>query len=66
MNRWIELFIGLILVSLSIYTWGASYQWTEFWNFGNAAWTLLKGGILWAILFAGILFIILGISDLKN
>ena len=66
MNKWIEILIGLVLVNISIYVWIASSQWDAFWNFGNAAWTFLKGGFLWAIHFAGILFVILGITDLKD
>lgn len=66
MNKWVEILIGLILVNLSIYLWVASSDWGAFWNFGSAAWTLLKGGFLWVLIIAGILFVILGITDLKE
>jgi hypothetical protein len=66
MNKWLEIVIGLFLINLSIYLVFVSSQWGAFWNFGSAAWNLLKGGFLWGILFGGIIFIILGISDLKN
>jgi len=66
MNKWLEILLGLILVNVAIYLWVSSSQLGNFWDFGNAAWILLKGGILWGIIFAGIVFVILGISDLKN
>jgi uncharacterized membrane protein len=66
MNKWMELLIGLILVVVPIWVWGASLQWGAFWNFGSAAWTVLKGGLIWGILLIGLLFIMLGISDLKE
>jgi hypothetical protein len=66
MNRWLEIIIGLVLVNLSLYLWISSLQWADFWNFGIAAWILLKGGFLWVIILLGILFIALGITDLKN
>ncbi len=66
MNKWFEIVFGLVLLNLSVYLWVASSGWGAFWNFGSAAWTMLKGGFLWIILFAGILFVILGISDMKD
>ncbi len=65
MNKWLELFLGLILVIVPIVgafysqTWGA-------WNFWSAAGTFFKGGIFWAVIMVGTLFILLGISDLKE
>jgi len=41
-------------------------MWGDFWNFGNAAWEFLKGGIVWFVIMIGLLFIMLGISDLKE
>jgi hypothetical protein len=66
MNKWLEILFGLVLLNLSIYLAVSSSAWGEFWSFGSAAWTFLKGGFLWALFFAGILFVILGISDLKE
>lgn len=71
MNKWAELFFGLIILIGAILIAGASsiYGWTIFGkdlNFLHAAWIVLKGGILWAVAFVGLLFIILGISDLKD
>jgi len=71
MNKWIELFLGLILVAGSILVaWASSvYNWMLFGkslNILHAAWILLKGSIFWVVIFIGIMLIILGISDLKN
>jgi len=66
MNKWLELLVGLILVIVPIWVWIASLNWGAFWNFGSAAWLLLKGVAIWGILLIGLLFIMLGISDLKE
>lgn len=65
MNKWTELFLGLILIIVPIFvafysqTWGA-------WNFWSAAGTFFKGGLFWFIVMIGVLFVLLGISDLKE
>ena len=61
MNKWIELLLGLILVIAAIYVWG-----TNLWTMGDAALTVLKGGVVWFVIGIGALFILLGISDLKE
>jgi hypothetical protein len=61
MNKWIELFVGVILLAIAVYAWGMNLV-----GFGNAAIAVLKGGIIWTIIGIGILLIILGISDLKE
>jgi hypothetical protein len=61
MNKWLELLLGLILVLVPIYAWI-----TNFWGFGDAALSFLKGGLVWLVLLIGLLFIVLGISDLKE
>lgn len=66
MNKWAELFLGLILVVGAILVWGYSSQWGNFWNFGVAAWEFLKGIAIWFVIMIGVLFILLGISDLKD
>jgi hypothetical protein len=66
MNKWLELLMGLILVIVAVLVWGYSAQWGNFWNFGAAAWTVLKGGIIWFVILLGLLFLMLGISDLKE
>ena len=66
MNKWTEIFVGLILVVAAILVWGYSYSWGSFWNFKHAAWEFLKGGVFWVVALVGILFILLGISDLKE
>jgi len=37
-----------------------------FWDFGTAAWEVLKGGVVWFVIMIGLLFLMLGISDLKE
>lgn len=61
MNKWLELFIGVIILVIAVYAWG-----TNFWSLGNSAMIFLKGGIMWLLLGVGFLLIILGISDLKE
>jgi len=65
MNKWAELFIGLILLIGAILIWYYSLNW-GFWNFGTAAWEFFKGGLIWFVIMIGFLFILLGISDLKE
>ena len=71
MNKWTELFSGLILVvGMILLAWMSSaYSWTLFekdLNMLNAAWVFLKGGIFWLVFMIGVLFILLGISDIKG
>lgn len=65
MNKWLELLVGLIFVIaaivVAIMTWGIGT-----WDFGHAAWEVLKGGVIWGVLGIGALFILLGISDIKG
>lgn len=66
MNKWLELFLGLILVLGAILVMWYSAGWTTFWNFRHASWEFLKGGVFWFVVMIGALFIMLGISDLKE
>lgn len=71
MNKWFELFAGLILLIAAILVaWASSaYAWTIFGkdlNFLHAAWILLKGGIFWFVVMIALLFIMLGINDLRE
>jgi hypothetical protein len=71
MNKWTELFVGLILViGVILIAWySAVYNWTLFgrnFNFLTPAWNFFKGGLFWMILMIGLLFIMLGISDIKD
>jgi hypothetical protein len=65
MNKWLELFFGLILVIVAIVVAFYSQAWGR-WNFLSAAWSVLKGGVFWMVLGIGLLFILLGISDLRE
>jgi len=53
-------------VVAAILVWSYSLQWGGFWDFGTAAWEVLKGGLIWFVIMIGLLFLMLGISDLKN
>lgn len=66
MNKWFELVIGLILLVGTILLGWYSADLGAFWDFRQAAWTVLKGGLVWVFIMTGILFILLGISDLKE
>jgi len=61
MNKWFELLFGLILIAVVVYVWGMN-----FYGFGQAALSFLKGGIIWFVLMIGLLLILLGISDIKD
>ena len=71
MNKWTELFAGLIIViGMILLAWASSsYSWVIFgkdFNLLNAAWIFFKGGLFWLAFMIGILFILLGISDIKG
>jgi len=71
MNKWSELFIGLILlIGVILVAWASSaYNWTilgKDLDFLHSAWVIFKGILLWGVFFIGVFLIILGINDLKN
>ncbi|MBT6690307.1 hypothetical protein HN903_03135 [archaeon] len=61
MNKYLEILIGLVFLSVPIYTWITNWS-----NFGTAATLFLKGGLVWALLGIGAIFLIIGLSDLKD
>lgn len=61
MNKWIEILLGLIFLNGAIATWALNL-----WNFGDAALSFFKGGLVWMIILIGAVLIMLGISDLKD
>jgi hypothetical protein len=61
MNKWVEILLGLIFLNGAILVW-----WMNFWSFGDAALSFLKGGLVWMIVLIGLILIMLGISDLKD
>lgn len=63
MNKWTELFVGLILIVVAVAEWGLNSTGLDF---GVAALEVLKGGVVWFVIMMGLLFIMLGISDLKE
>ena len=68
MNKWAEILLGLILVIAAILVWGYSANWNLLgvsFNFGNAAWEVLKGGAILFLIMVCLLFLMLGISDLN-
>jgi len=67
MNKWFEIFFGLILlIGVILVSWFSLDWWGSFWNFRHAAWEFFKGGLVWMIALIVLLFIMLGISDLKG
>ncbi len=69
MNKWLELLTGLVLIIAAVLVWGYSSNWVLWgvsFNFGTAAWEVLKGGVVWGVIMVGLLFLMLGISDLKE
>ena len=65
MNKWLELFFGLISVIGAILIAFYSQSFAN-WNFWSAAGVVFRGGLFWMIVGIGSLFILLGISDLKG
>jgi hypothetical protein len=63
MNKWAELFLGLILLVgvIALVLPGMPLE-----NWGVSALTVLKGGLTWIVGLAGLILIILGISEIKG
>ena len=59
MNNVSKIFVGLVLFLLSILIWITNWL-----GFGDAALSLLQGGILWIILLIGLVALITGLSSL--
>jgi len=71
MNKWLELFSGLVLlIGTILIAWASSeYSWVLFGkdlDFLHSAWIFLKGGIFWLVVMIALLFILLGINDLRE
>lgn len=60
MNKWAEIFLGLILIVAVVLVAFYYPSWM------SSALTVLKGGVLWFFLGIGLLFVMLGISELKG
>jgi len=60
MNKIIEIFLGLLLLLAPIYAWIAVPM------IGEAALSLLIGGVVWILILVGVILLVMGISDLKN
>ena len=61
MNKWLEIFLGLIFVIIPIIL--AVLVWPSWWTVSLA---VLEGGIFLGLVGLGALFILLGISDIKG
>lgn len=61
MNKFISILLGLVLLVVAIYTWGANWA-----GFGQAALNFLKGGIIWMVLLIGAVLLFIGFSELKE
>ncbi len=71
MNKLLEILIGLVLIVAALLVgWFSHYDswmlWGISFNFGSAAWSFLKGGIVWFAIMIGLLLLLLGISDLRE
>ena len=71
MNKWAELFAGLVLLIGIIWlAWASSaYSWVVFGkdlNLLHSAWLFLKGGLFWFVAMIALLLILLGINDLRE
>ena len=71
MNKWFELFLGLILLVFAILiAWASSaYSWMIFgkrFDILHSAWIVLKGGVFWFVIAIALLLILLGINDLRE
>lgn len=61
MNKWTELFLGLVLVILALYLVLQDVA-----GFQEAAISFFKGGFAWVLFILGLLLLLLGITDLKG
>ena len=71
MNKWLELFAGLVLLIVAVWiAWASSaYSWVLFgkdFNFLHSAWIFLKGGVFWLVIMIALLLILLGVNDLRE
>ena len=71
MNKWFELFAGLVLlIGVIIIAWASSnYSWVLFgkdFDFLHAGWIFLKGAVFWFVMMVALLLILLGINDLRE
>jgi len=71
MNKWLELFAGVVLLVGAILTvWASSaYSWLLFgkdFNLLHSAWIFLKGGVFWFVVMIALLLILLGVNDLRE
>ncbi len=71
MNKWLELFVGVILlVGAILAAWASSaYSWLLFgkdFNLLHSAWIFLKGGVFWFVIMVAVLLILLGVNDLRE
>lgn len=71
MNKWLELFAGVILlVGAILIAWASSaYSWFLFgkdFNIMHSAWIFLKGGVFWFMIMIALLLVLLGVNDLRE
>ena len=71
MNKWLELFTGMVLlVGVILVAWASSaYSWILFgkdFNLLHSAWIFLKGGVFWFVIMIALLLILLGVNDLRE
>jgi hypothetical protein len=63
MNKWLELFLGLVLLlgTIALVFPGMPLE-----SWGAAALVVLKGGLAWVVALIGLILIVLGISEIKD
>jgi len=61
MNKLTVILLGLVFLLVPIYAWITNWA-----GVGDAALTLLKGGIMWILLAIGAFSLLSGISGLKD
>jgi|GEM_PF-1943606 len=59
MNKILTIIVGLILFLLSVFVWMTNWV-----GFGDAALSVLQGGILWIVLIVGLVALITGLIGL--
>ena len=60
MNKILTIFVGLILLLLAVFAWITNWV-----GFGDAALSLLQGGIIWIVLLIGLVALITGLNSLR-
>ncbi len=61
MSKYLEILIGLFLLSIAVYAWATNLA-----DFGRAAVLVLQGVMMWVILGVGLILVMMGLAGLRE